>query len=105
MILITGGTGYIGSHCYLDFIRAGYDCVVFDNLSEGHQEAINSKDLYKGDLSNIQNIREAFEKYPIDAVIHFAASCYVGISVTNPQQYYYKSYVILRIVASYAPYK
>ena len=93
MILITGGAGYIGSHCYLDFTRAGYNCLIFDNLSEGHEKAVNPKDLYKGDLSNIQDIRGAFEKYPIEAVVHFAASCYVGISVKDPQPYYYNNVV------------
>lgn len=91
MILITGGAGYIGSHCVLHFMKEGYDCVVFDNLSEGHQSALLTQNFYKGDLSNIENIRDAFNKYPIDAVIHFAASCYVGESVTDPQKYYYNN--------------
>ncbi|OGI04245.1 MAG: UDP-glucose 4-epimerase GalE [Candidatus Melainabacteria bacterium RIFOXYA12_FULL_32_12] len=93
MILITGGAGYIGSHCLLDFSRAGYDCVVFDNLSEGHKEAVNTEHFYQGDLSNIDDIRGVFSKYPIEAVVHFAASCYVGISVSRPQDYYYNNVV------------
>lgn len=93
MILITGGAGYIGSHCYLDFKRAGYDCLIFDNLSEGHSEAVNKKDLYKGNLANLEDIRGVFEKYHVDAVIHFAASCYVGVSVKDPQSYYYNNVV------------
>ncbi|MDD3013556.1 MAG: UDP-glucose 4-epimerase GalE [Candidatus Gastranaerophilales bacterium] len=93
MILITGGAGYIGSHCTLDFIRNGYECAVFDNLSEGHKEALQTENFYNGDLSNIENIRNAFKKYPIKGVIHFAASCYVGVSVTDPQEYYYNNVV------------
>jgi len=93
MILITGGAGYIGSHCTLDFIRAGYECVVLDNLSEGHEEALQTKNFCKVDLSKSDEIREVFEKYPIKAVIHFAAFAYVGESVENPQKYYYNNVV------------
>jgi UDP-glucose 4-epimerase len=93
MILIAGGAGYIGSHCTLDFIRNGYECAVFDNLSEGHKEAIQSKNFFQGDLSNIEDIRNVFKKYPIKGVVHFAASCYVGVSVTDPQKYYYNNVV------------
>ena len=93
MILITGGAGYIGSHCLINFLRAGYDCVVFDNLSEGHREALNSSNLHEGNLSKIEDIREVFKKYPVEAVIHFAASCYVGESVEDPQKYYYNNVV------------
>ena len=93
MILITGGAGYIGSHCTLDLIRAGYDCIVLDNLSEGHIEALQTNNFCKADLANIDEIREVFKKYSVEAVIHFAASCYVGESATNPQKYYYNNVV------------
>jgi len=93
MILIAGGAGYIGSHCTLDFIRNGYECAVFDNLSEGHKEALQTENFYNGNLSNIDDIRNAFKKYPIKGVIHFAASCYVGVSVADPQKYYYNNVV------------
>jgi UDP-glucose 4-epimerase len=93
MILITGGAGYIGSHCTLELKRAGYDCVILDNLSEGHTEAIQSEHFCKAELSDVEQIREVFKKYPIEAVIHFAANCYVGESVTNPQKYYYNNVV------------
>jgi len=93
MILIAGGAGYIGSHCTLDFIRNGYECAVFDNLSEGHKEALQTENFYNGDLCNIDDIRNVFRKYPIEGVIHFAASCYVGVSVTDPQKYYYNNVV------------
>jgi len=93
MILITGGAGYIGSHCTLDLIRAGYECVVIDNLSYGHQEALQTKNFCKVDLKNLDEIRKVFKKYPIEAVIHFAAFAYVGESVENPQKYYYNNVV------------
>ena len=93
MILITGGAGYIGSHCTLDLIRAGYECVVLDNLSYGHEEALQTTNFCKVDLANIDEIRKVFKKYPIKAVIHFAAFAYVGESVENPQKYYYNNVV------------
>ena len=93
MILITGGAGYIGSHCALDLTRASYECVVLDNLSYGHEKAITTENFCKTDLSNIEEIREVFKKYPIKAVIHFAAFAYVGESVENPQKYYYNNVV------------
>jgi UDP-glucose 4-epimerase len=93
MILITGGAGYIGSHCVLDFQRAGYDCVVLDNLAEGHEQALQTENFCKAELSDISQIREVFKKYPIEAVIHFAAFAYVGESVENPQKYYYNNVV------------
>lgn len=93
MILITGGAGYIGSHCTLEMTRAGYDCVILDNLSEGHIEALQTDKFCNANLANIDEIRKVFHEYPIKAVIHFAASCYVGESATNPQKYYYNNVV------------
>ncbi len=88
MILITGGAGYIGSHCALEMTRAGYDCVVLDNLSEGHAKAVQTDRFCRSDLADIDETREVFKQYPVEAVIHFAASCYVGESAVNPQKYY-----------------
>jgi UDP-glucose 4-epimerase len=93
MILITGGAGYIGSHCIIDLVRAGYDCVALDNLSYGHEEAVFTQNFCKAELSNIDEIKKVFKKYPIEAVIHFAAFAYVGESVENPQKYYYNNVV------------
>ena len=94
MILITGGAGYIGSHTVINFINAGYDVVVFDNLENGHIETIETLKqignikFEKGDLRNIEDIEKVFNKYNIEAVIHFAAFALVGESVTNPGKYY-----------------
>ncbi len=94
MILITGAGGYIGSHTAINFIKNGYDIVVFDNLETGHIETVNALKkiadvkFEKGDLRNIEDIDKVFEKYNIDAVIHFAAFSLVGESVTNPAKYY-----------------
>lgn len=94
MILVTGGAGYIGSHTVINLINAGYEIVVFDNLETGHIETIETLksigniEFAKGDLRNIEDINKVFEKYDIEAVIHFAAFSLVGESVTNPSKYY-----------------
>jgi len=94
MILITGGAGYIGSHCVLNFINNGFDVVVFDNLETGHIETIEtlqslgSVKFIKGDLKNPSDINQLFETNKIDAVIHFAAYALVEESVKNPAKYY-----------------
>ncbi len=94
MILITGAAGYIGSHTALNFIDNGFDVVIFDNLETGHIETVNALKkianvhFERGDLKNIEDINSVFEKYSIDAVIHFAAFSLVGESVENPAKYY-----------------
>lgn len=94
MILITGGAGYIGSHCAINFLNSGLDIVIFDSLENGHIETINalkkigSFDFVQGDLKNPNDINKVFEKYNIDTVIHFAGYIQVEESVQNPQKYY-----------------
>lgn len=94
MILITGAAGYIGSHTAINFINNNYDIVIFDNLETGHIETIEALKkignvkFQQSDLRNIEDIEKVFEKYDIDAVIHFAAFSLVGESVTNPAKYY-----------------
>ncbi len=92
MILIVGGAGYIGSHINKELNKQGYQTVIFDNLSKGHKEAVRWGELFDGDLSNIEQIREVFKKYPIDAVLHFAAFIEVGESVKDPQKYYQNNF-------------
>ena len=97
MILITGGAGYIGSHTVLNLIeKTDYKIIIFDNLENGHIETINTlleinpdKIIFeKGDLRNIKDIENVFNKYSIDGVIHFAAFALVEESVQNPSKYY-----------------
>ena len=94
-ILVTGGAGYIGSHCVFALLEKGFRVAVFDNLSTGHLEIIktlkkyDSLDFYKVDLCDDKKLEEAFNKVGhIDAVIHFAAYSQVAESVQNPQKYY-----------------
>ncbi len=94
MILITGAAGYIGSHCALTLLEKGEELVIFDNLSTGHIETIETLKKYgkltfiQGDLTNPSEITNVFKNHKIDSVIHFAALSQVGESVINPQKYY-----------------
>lgn len=88
MILIVGGAGYIGSHVNKALNKEGYQTVVFDNLSSGKKDLVKWGEFFEGDLGKIEDIREVFKKYSIDAVMHFAAFKAVGESVVNPQKYY-----------------
>lgn len=86
-VLVCGGAGYIGSHCVKVLQSRGVEAVVLDNLSTGHREAINAP-LVEADLKERDQIRAALEAHKPSAVIHFAAKCYVGESVTDPAKYY-----------------
>lgn len=94
MILVTGGAGYIGSHCVMALLEQNNDVVIFDNLSTGHIETVETLKKYghaefqKGDLTNFDDINSVFKNYDIDKVVHFAAFSQVGESVINPQKYY-----------------
>lgn len=94
MILVTGGAGYIGSHCVMALIERGNNVVVLDNLSTGHIETIETLKKYgnvifaQGDLLNYHDLKKVFNTYQITAVIHFAACSQVGESIKDPQRYY-----------------
>ena len=88
MILVTGGAGYIGSHTLLSLVEAGHEPVTFDNLSYGHREAVLEGHFVQGDLADETALSRLFETFPIEAVIHFAAFCYVGESMEAPEKYF-----------------
>ncbi len=87
-VLVAGGAGYIGSHICKELARRGYVPVVFDNLVYGHRDFVQWGDFILGDLGDPQQVRLAFSRYPIRAVMHFAAFSSVGESVTEPARYY-----------------
>jgi UDP-glucose 4-epimerase len=87
-ILIVGGAGYIGSHMAKYLHTRGLKPVVLDNLSMGHREAVKWGPLYEGELDDTNLLDEIFRRHDIKAVMHFAAFCYVGESVTQPLKYY-----------------
>ena len=96
-ILVTGGTGYIGSHTYVELTNAGYDVVIIDNLCNSNIEVLNSlreitgvkPKFYNIDLSNKVQVDDFFTSNSnFDAIIHFAALKAVGESVQKPLAYY-----------------
>ncbi len=87
-ILIVGGAGYIGSHMCKYLHNKKMSPIVLDNLSYGHREAVKWGRLYEGELDDQDLLTEIFNKHDIKAVMHFAAFCYVGESVTDPLKYY-----------------
>ena len=90
-ILVCGGAGYIGSHVNKVLNQMGYETVVFDNLVYGHRGAVKWGTFVQGDLKNIEEIEAVFQRFPIEAVFHFAAYAYVGESVTDPEKYYFNN--------------
>lgn len=88
MILIVGGAGYIGSHINKVLHEHGEKTLVLDNLSYGHKEFVKWGEFIEGDISDTSLLDKIFEKYDVDAVMHFSAFTYVGESVENPEKYY-----------------
>ncbi len=87
-VLVTGGAGYIGSHVVKQLGEAGYEIVVYDNLSTGFAESVLYGDLIVGDLKDFDRLSQVFEQHQFDAVLHFAASLVVPESVKHPLDYY-----------------
>lgn len=96
-ILITGGTGYIGSHTAVELLNSGYEVLIIDNLSNSNAEVVDKIEKITGirpsfsktDLCNKTELKKYFKKTKnIDAVIHFAAFKAVGESVQKPMMYY-----------------
>jgi UDP-glucose 4-epimerase len=87
IILVTGGAGYIGSHACRALAAAGYQPVVYDNLSTGHRDFVDGP-LVTGDLLDEAMLARTFADHRVAAVMHFAAASLVGESVADPQKYY-----------------
>ncbi len=93
-VLVAGGAGYIGSHCVRQLQAAGHEPVVLDNLVYGHRAAIPAGvrflEVPRGDSAALDKV---FAAERFDVVMHFAAYCYVGESVTQPMKYYQNNLV------------
>src|SRR5688572_16088350 len=87
-VLVTGGAGYVGSHAAKALRRAGYQTVVYDNLSAGHGDAALGAPLVVGDIADTAAIRRAIKESGATAVMHFAAWLSVPDSVRDPIGYY-----------------
>ena len=105
-ILVLGGAGYIGSHAVDQFITAGFDVAVVDNLLTGHRKAVHpAARFYEGDIRNKAFMQSVFKKESIEGVIHFAASSLVGESMERPLLYFdnnvYGTLVTLEVMHEY----
>ena len=112
-ILVTGGAGYIGSHTCIALHEAGYEVVIYDNLSNSSQEAINRVsnligkpiEFIESDIRDADSLRQVFAAQPFFGVIHFAGLKAVGESVAKPLMYYDNNVsgtiTLLKIMAEY----
>ena len=87
-ILVTGGAGYIGSHCCKELSKKGFQPVTIDNLVYGHEDFVKWGEFFKGDVGDPAPLKKCLDQHKIDAVMHFAAYAYVGESVEDPVKYY-----------------
>lgn len=89
MILVCGGAGYIGSHTVYELIDRGEEVIIVDNFQTGHKGSIHPEaKLYEGDIRDKEFLDKVFSENNIESVIHFAANSLVGVSMTNPLEYY-----------------
>lgn len=88
MILVVGGAGYVGSHVVNLLLEKG-PVVVYDNLSTGHRGSVDERAIFiEGDLSDQKRLTQIFTLFPVQSVIHFAASDSVREAMGNPEYYY-----------------
>ncbi|MEO6246014.1 MAG: UDP-glucose 4-epimerase GalE [Opitutaceae bacterium] len=93
-VLVVGGAGYIGSHCVRQLVAAGHRPVVLDNFVYGHRGAVApGVKVHEGNLGDEAFVGRVLREEKIEVVMHFAAYCYVGESVTAPLKYYFNNVV------------
>ncbi len=93
-VFVTGGAGYIGSVCTEELLNAGHTVTVFDNLTEGHRSAVDSRAKFvEGCLRDGKFVKQALLDAQADAILHFAASALVGESMTDPKKYFHNNLV------------
>ena len=85
-VLVVGGAGYIGSHAARALRRARYQVIIYDNFSTGFRRLAQGFELVEGDIGDQAKLHRVLSR--VDAVMHFAAHCYVGESVTDPRKYF-----------------
>ena len=88
-VFVTGGAGYIGSVCVEELVNAGHAVTVYDNLTEGHRSAVESRARFvEGCLSDRAGLESSMKDSGAGAVMHFAANALVGESMTDPGKYF-----------------
>ena len=88
-VFVTGGAGYVGSHCVKRLVSAGHDVTVYDNLMAGHRQAVDpGASFVEGDLADTTKLAAVLQAGRFDAAMHFAALLNVGESVGQPLRYY-----------------
>lgn len=88
-VFVTGGAGYIGSVCVEELLGAGHDVTVYDDLSEGHQAAVDPRaTFFRGSLGERERVFDAVKEVRPEVIIHFAANALVGESMVNPGKYF-----------------
>jgi UDP-glucose-4-epimerase GalE len=85
-VLVTGGSGYVGCHAIRELADAGHDVIVYDNFCTGNRKLCEGFELIEGDIADIKKLAPILDR--VEAVMHFAASAYVGESVANPRKYF-----------------
>jgi len=93
-VLVVGGAGYVGSVVVEELVAQGDTAIVFDNLVQGHRQAVAPEAIFvEGDMADPVALDAVFRQYPIDAVMHFAGETLVEESMTNPYRYFLKNVV------------
>ncbi len=92
-VLVTGGAGYVGSHAAKQLVQSGHDVLIVDSLAEGHRLAARALPFVSASLLESERIIAAMKDHKTEAVMHFAAFAYVGVSVRDPAQYYHNNIV------------
>lgn len=87
-ILVTGGAGYVGSACLRYLIGNGHEALAYDNLVQGHPEAVPGDRLVRGDIADTAHLVDTMRRFGAEAVMHFAAATCVGESVGDPEYHY-----------------
>ena len=107
-VLVSGGAGYIGSHTSVELINAGYNVVIIDNLSNSESDSVTGVEQITGekvdfevvDTCNTERMKQVFDRYEFDSVIHFAAYKAVGESMAEPLKYYQNNLVSFMNIVS-----
>ncbi|HMJ64339.1 MAG TPA: UDP-glucose 4-epimerase GalE [Candidatus Binatia bacterium] len=88
-VFVTGGAGYIGSVCVEELLNAGHEVTVYDNLTEGHRDAVDNRAVFiQGRLSDEGAIKQTVKDSKCEVILHFAANALVGESMINPSKYF-----------------